>query len=78
MDLRHALRQLRGQLSSAEVDIQESGLDASMAGERCDFLNVPICSREVGQAQVPGGVRSELRDIGAVRDSFDYLGPRPF
>jgi len=34
-----------------------------MAGERGDFLNVPVCSREIGQAQVPGGVRSELRTL---------------
>ena len=78
VDLGHALRQLRRQLPSAQVNVEKSRLDASVPGERSDLLNIPIRPRQIGQAQVPRGVRGELRDAGTIRNVLHDFGPRPF
>ena len=54
MNLGHACRQLRGKVTAAKVYIEESGLNAAMAGECRDLVYVPTCASKVRQTEVTG------------------------
>src|SRR5690349_14042165 len=60
------------------MDVQHGGLDTSMTCKSRDFMDVPIGAREIGEAQMPQRVWSELRKIATLCYSPDYLGPCPF
>jgi len=41
-----------GQVAPAEMDVIEGGLCALMSGEARYLMNIPTCSRQIGEAQV--------------------------
>ena len=73
----HALRQLRSEFAAAQVDIEKSRLNTSMPGKRGNFMNVPIGSSKIGEAEVARCVRCELLHTRAISELRDTLGPGP-
>lgn len=60
MYFRHPSRQLGGEFSTAQVDIEEGGLNASMPSKYRYLMNVPIRSRKIRKAEVARCVSREL------------------
>lgn len=77
MDLRHALHQLPRQVPTAETYIKKSGLNALMAGELGDLMDIPVGSREVCQTEMAWRMRGELSDAAALRNVLHNLRPCP-
>ena len=76
MNLSHACRQLRGQVSSAEVDVEQRGLNAAVAGEGGNLVDVPPSARQIGQAEMTERARAESLDAArraTFRMTFDQL-----
>ncbi len=77
MYLGHTCGELRGQVPTAEVDIEQGGLNAAMAGEGRNLVDVPAGARKVGQTEMAQRVRAESLDLGTSREfgglTFDQL-----
>jgi hypothetical protein len=78
MDLGHALGELRGQFAAAQMYIKKSRLDATVSRKSSDFVDVPVCSCKIRQAQMPRSMRSKFGNPAPFRDSFDDLGLGPY
>ena len=71
VNLLHAAVQLVGQVAAGQVDVGKGGVRRAVTGESGDRVQLPPHARQVGQAQVPGGVGGELRQIGRQRQPSD-------
>jgi hypothetical protein len=59
------------------MDIEQCGLNAAMAGESSDLVDVPTCARKVRQTEMAQRVRTESLDLGTSRELEDHLRPAP-
>jgi hypothetical protein len=49
VDLRHSLRHLIRKFLSAEVNVEQRGLETAVSGKRCDLADVPVATCEIGE-----------------------------
>ena len=68
---------LSGQVPAGQVDVAQRRLGRAVPGEGRDRVQLPAHPGQVGQAQVPGGVRGEPRHLGGQRDPAHHLRPGP-
>src|ERR1051326_436341 len=68
---------LPGQFSPAQVDISQGCLNAAMSGVCRDLMDVPASAGQIGQAKMPQGVSTKLRNRGLASKLLDCFGPRP-
>src|SRR5882672_10282188 len=73
----HRRRELRGELPTAYVDVQQRARETAMSRKRGDLMDVPTGPSEVRQAEMAEGMRREAEDAGDLSDTCDGLRPRP-
>jgi hypothetical protein len=78
VNLCHAFSQFQGQFATAQVDVEEGCLNATVPGESGDLMNIPLRSCQIRQAQVARTVSGELRNATACRDPLHDFGPCPY
>lgn len=59
------------------MNVERGGLDISMTSKSRDLVDVPVCSRQIGQAQVPQRMGSEPWQVAFTGYTCDCFGPRP-
>jgi|GEM_PF-2946467 len=52
MDMSHARRELPREIAATEMDIEQRRLDAAMAGEGGDLMDVPTGARKINQTEM--------------------------
>ena len=75
--LGHTCCELRRQVPAAQVDIKQCCLNAAMAGECSNLMDVPACASEVCQTEMAQGVSAEPFDMSTPRESEHHLRPTP-
>jgi hypothetical protein len=75
--LGHTCRELRRQIPAAQVDIEKRCLDAAMAGECRNLVDVPAGTSKVGQTEMAQRVRAEPFNMSASREFEYHLRPTP-
>ena len=59
------------------MDVEQGGLNAAMAGEGRNLVDVPAGARQIGETEMAQGVRTESFDTGAPRNAENDLRPTP-
>src|SRR6266436_2061864 len=59
------------------MNVERGCLDTAVPCKGRDLVDVPVCSRQVRQTQVPEAVRSEARQIASQGHTGDCFGPCP-
>src|SRR6202035_4614932 len=77
MHFSHPASKLFCEITATQMNVECRCLDVSMSGERCDFVNVPVRSRWIGQTEMPQRMGSEPGQLAFAGYPRDYLGPRP-
>ena len=73
MKLRHRGVELGGQVARAQMHIDQGGLNVAVAGEDCDFVDIPVGPRKIGQAEMAQGMRSKACDASTLCDGRNDL-----
>ena len=76
VNLRHSASEFLRKVTATQMNVEHSSLDISMPSKSRDLVNVPVGSRQIGQAQVSQRMGSEPWQIAFARYTFDHFRPR--